>query len=84
MPWMTGSLVPRPSTRRRITWMMRSSQPVRVSAILASTAPGVSVMAGLAATIVSASFSVSTPKVKDVPPFKSRPKRNFSAGGLQT
>ena len=64
--------------------MMRSSQPLSVSATLRSTAPAVLVMPGLAAMIDSVSRSVSTPSVKDVPPFRSRPKRSFSDGGLQT
>ena len=77
MPWMTGSFMPMPSTRRRTTWMMRASQFLRVSAIFFSTAPGSFVMAGLAATIVSRSLSLSTPSVKEVPPLRSRPKRSF-------
>ena len=81
---MTGSFVPIASTRRRMTEMMRSSQPASVFSISRSTAPGVFVIAGFAAMIDCASLSVSTPSVKDVPPFRSRPNRNFSAGGVQT
>ena len=84
MPWMTGSFMPMPSTRRRTTWMMRASQPWSVSAIFFSTAPVSFVSAGFAAMIVSRSLSWSMPSVKDVPPFRSRPKRSFSATGKVT
>ena len=83
-PWMTGSFVPIESTRRRMTRIMRSSQPASVSSIFFSTAPGVFVSAGSAAMMDSASLAVSTPSVNDVPPFRSRPRRIFSFGGLQT
>ena len=64
--------------------MMRSSQPLSVSATLRSTAPAVLVMPGLAAMIDSVRRSTSTPSVNEVPPLRSRPKRSFSDGGLQT
>ena len=53
--------------------MMRASAPFSVSWIFRSMAPVSFVMDGLSAMIVSRSLSVSTPSVKDVPPFRSSP-----------
>ena len=39
---------------------------------------------GASAMIVSRSFSLSTPNVKEVPPLRSRPKRSFSLTGNVT
>ena len=64
--------------------MMRASAPFSVSWIFRSMAPVSFVMDGLSAMIVSRSLSVSTPSVKDVPPFKSSPKRSFSFTGKVT
>ena len=83
-PWITGSFMPMPSTRRRTTWMIRGSAPFRVSWILRSMAAVSFEIAGLSAMIDSRSFSSSTPSVKDVPPFRSRPNRIFSFTGKVT
>ena len=83
MPWMTGSFMPMPSTRRRTTSMTRSSLPLRASLTLACTA-AVSFVFSTWAMADSRRASSSTPKVKDVPPLKSSPRRIFSPNGVVT
>ena len=84
MPWITGSFMPMPSTRRRTTCTMRASLPMSVSSIFFSTWAVSLESEGFAATIVSRSLSLSTPNVKDVPPFRSRPNRSLSFTGNVT
>ena len=83
MPWITGSFMPMPSTRRRTTSTTRSSQPTSASSTRAWMA-AVSFVSATWAITDSRRASSSTPKVKDVPPFKSSPRRIFSPKGVVT
>ena len=83
MPWITGSFMPMPSTRRRTTSTMRSSHPASASLTLAWTA-AVSFVFSIWDITDSRRASSSTPRVKDVPPFRSSPRRIFSPSGVVT